>query len=276
MPSKAQLQPPAKNPKASPEPDSSTVPPAKERSEDWLGLELFLRQANNFRLALALYNDPAERDTVIREIADALEDDGIQVLALNLFEGSPRDNLLEHVKGAVEQADPNRRLVVMVVNLESRVEYAPELSVSGDPGVEFLATANLQRDLFAKVCPGPLVIWMTELLERAFVKQAPDLWHWRSHTFDFRTRPRPWKIEESRREHPLARIEQLEEELAAYRIERRNRGTMKCRRSTLVGGRGWSPAKLRWIRREIREGSGYETWPVVRFGRESELLADPA
>ncbi len=33
---------------------------------------------------------------------------------------------------------------------------------------------------------------------------------------------------------------------------------------------------LRWIRREIWEGSGYESWPVVRLGRESELLADPA
>ncbi len=71
----------------------------------------------------------------------------------------------------------------MAVNLE----YAPELTFACDSGVEFLANANLQRYLFARVCPGPLVIWMTELLERAFVKQAPDLWHWCSHRFDFRT-----------------------------------------------------------------------------------------
>ena len=33
---------------------------------------------------------------------------------------------------------------------------------------------------------GRLVIWVSDLLEPAMAKWAPDLWHWRSHVFDLR------------------------------------------------------------------------------------------
>ena len=68
---------------------------------------------------------------------------------------------------------------------------------------------------------------MTELLERAFIKQAPDLWQWRSHVFDLRTRVlRDRALAESDgrtlrsndyRLHPEIRLDRLGEELAAYR-----------------------------------------------------------
>src|SRR5207253_124690 len=135
--------------------------------------------------------------------------------------------LLARVEETAKLAPPNERFAIMVVNLEKRVDYSPELTGSTGTGAELLQTANLHRELFPNAFPGVLVIWMTELLERAFIRYAPDLWHWRSHVFDFRTRqsPSPKIGTQSDRPprsddfqlHPAERLRRLEEELAAYR-----------------------------------------------------------
>jgi|GEM_PF-2044266 len=191
------------------------------------GMEIFLQQTHDFRLALALHNDPVERDQYIRTLADLLAPRNIQVLVLDLLTASQEHTLLGRVKELLKQAAPDKRPAIMVVNLETRVDYTPELHLPGSPGTDFLNTANLHRDLFTQACPAPLVIWMTELLERAFVTQATDLWHWRSHLFDLRTRTRPstppispegkpWSSDDHRL-HPEDRLAKLEEELTAYR-----------------------------------------------------------
>lgn len=201
---------------------------AAKSAVDRRGLSLFLQQAVGFRLALALYNDLMERDSVIRSISEELAPAGIRVLTLDLRQVGEK-SLLSHIKELVAGAKiaESERVAIMVVNLEGRVDYAPELGAHGEPGTEFLATANLHRDLLPGVCPAPLVLWMTELLERAFVQYAPDLWHWRNHVFDLRV-PRI-QSEEARavkdeklksyddRLHPEDRLYRLEEELAAYR-----------------------------------------------------------
>ena len=66
------------------------------------------------------------------------------------------------------------------------MSYNPELSNGQDRKSGYLATANLQRDLWSTTFDGPVVIWVSELLEPAMAKWAPDLWHWRSHVFDLR------------------------------------------------------------------------------------------
>ncbi|HRH95067.1 MAG TPA: tetratricopeptide repeat protein, partial [Prosthecobacter sp.] len=163
----------------------------------------------------------------MRELTEALAVEKIDLRVIDLFSPSFAHTLLDHVKAAVAPAQPDQRLALMIINLESRVEYNPELHQSGSPGLEFLATANLHRELFEAACPFPLVIWMTELLERAIVKQAPDLWQWRSHVFDLRTRERPVETftapdgrplrSDDNRLHPDIRLQRLEDELAAYR-----------------------------------------------------------
>ena len=220
MPAKAQAE--KKTSRArKPQPPS----PEKERR----GLSIFLRQVREFRLALALYNDPAERDRLIRALAEELAPDGLRVLTLDLREGEMERTLLARVEALVKSAAlaPGERVCVMVVNLEGCIDYSPELAQPDGPGTAFVETANFHRELFPKVCPGPLVIWMTELLERAFVRHAPDLWHWRSHVFDLRTRragcdDRPMVEQQSMendddRLHPEERLRRLEEELVAYR-----------------------------------------------------------
>jgi tetratricopeptide (TPR) repeat protein len=76
-----------------------------------------------------------------------------------------------------------------LVNLENRVNYNPELVSTQDSKSAYLATANLQRDLWSTTFNGPVLIWVSELLEAAMAKWAPDLWHWRSHVFDLRKTP---------------------------------------------------------------------------------------
>jgi tetratricopeptide (TPR) repeat protein len=193
------------------------------------GLSIFLRQTSEFRLALALYNDVLVRDATVRSISDELAREGIRVLTLDLREPAGERTLLARVESLVNEVElsARRRVVVMVINLEGCVDYAPELAQPGGPGVAFLETANLHRELFSRACPGPMVIWMTELLERAFIRYAPDLWHWRSHVFDLRTRHKPAgemaTVEsppmrnDDERLHPEVRLRRLEEELAAYR-----------------------------------------------------------
>jgi tetratricopeptide (TPR) repeat protein len=202
------------------------VPKAQDNAER-RGLELFLRQRTGFHFALALYNDPLERAACVQELAASLAAEKIELRIIDLLQPSPARTLLEHVEAAARTTSPDQRLALVILNLESRVDYNPELHQPGSPGLEFLATANLHRELFEKSCPFPIVLWMTELLERALVKQAPDLWQWRSHVFDLRTRERPLETltepdgrrlkSDDDRLHPEIRLHRLEEELVAYR-----------------------------------------------------------
>lgn len=212
------------------------MPTAEEVDRARRELEVFLRQAQGFRLALALHNDPVERDGFIKSIAAELEKSAIKVLILDLHQPSPQRTLLARVRETLQQSREGQPVIMMVVNLEGCVEYNPELHSSGGSDTEFLATANLQRDRFPVDCPAPVVIWMTELLERAFVKQAPDLWHWRSHVIDLRTRQVPVDTistdgqplrNDDHRLHPKVRIDRLEEELAAYRKAGSRRDEMR-------------------------------------------------
>jgi tetratricopeptide (TPR) repeat protein len=188
---------------------------------------LFLQQTAEFRLALALYDDVIVRDTLIRSTEKQLAGAGVRVITLDLGEPSEARTLLSRIEVLLRNLEPSQRFAVMVVNLESRVDYAPEISLGPGPNTAFLETANLHRELFPETCRGPLVLWMTELLERAFTRYAPDLWHWRSHVFDLRRRgpSHHQTLDGAEAEstvidsqmHPEDRLRRLEEELAAYR-----------------------------------------------------------
>ncbi len=210
----------------------SAQPPAAALSEEAQGerreLAIFLRQVAEFRLVLALYDDAVVRDALIRDLAGEQAGEGVRVLTLDLREPATGRTLLARVEALAKTAAPGERIALMVVNLETCIDYSPELARPGGPGTAFVEAANFHRDLFPAACPGPLVLWMTELLERAFVTHAPDLWHWRSHVFDLRTRRREPQdaaaAEKARalpsndfRLHPADRLSRLEEELSAYR-----------------------------------------------------------
>lgn len=158
---------------------------------DLRGLEIFLTQTRGFRLALALHDDMRVRDEVNRYLQKKLQASGVDLLLVDLYKESAETSLLGSAAAAFSAytAKPRRadgRAALALVNLESRVNYNPELCNGEDHKSAYLATANLQRDLWPATFDGPVLIWMSELLEPAMAKWAPDFWHWRSHVFDLR------------------------------------------------------------------------------------------
>lgn len=158
---------------------------------DLRALEIFFTQTRGFRLVLALHDDMRVRDRVNQHLQEKLQANGIDVLLVDLRTQSPDISLLGSAAAAfaAHQAKPrlaDSRAALVLVNLENRVNYNPELCNGEDQKSAYLATANLQRDLWPASFDGPVLIWMPELLEPALAKWAPDLWHWRSHVFDLR------------------------------------------------------------------------------------------
>ncbi|CAN5317295.1 hypothetical protein BH10PSE16_BH10PSE16_09590 [soil metagenome] len=158
---------------------------------DLRGLEIFLTQTRGFRLALALHDDMRMRDQVNQYLQEKLQASGVDLLLVDLHKESAETSLLGSAAAAfaAHSAKPRRadgRAALALVNLENRVNYNPELCNGEDQKSAYLATANLQRDLWPSTFDGPVLIWMSELLELAMAKWAPDLWHWRSHVFDLR------------------------------------------------------------------------------------------
>ena len=158
---------------------------------DLRALEIFFTQTRGFRLALALHDDMRVRDRVNQHLQEKLQVSGVDLLLVDLRTQTPDTSLLGSAAAAfaAHQAKPrlaDSRAALVLVNLESRVNYNPELCNGEDQKSAYLATANLQRDLWPTTFDGPVLIWMPELLEPALAKWAPDLWHWRSHVFDLR------------------------------------------------------------------------------------------
>ncbi|MCX7257151.1 MAG: tetratricopeptide repeat protein [Polaromonas sp.] len=158
---------------------------------DLRGLEIFLTQTRGFRLALALHDDMRVRDQINRYLQEKLQASGVDLLLVDLRTESAETSLLGSAATAfaAHSAKPgltDGRAALTLVNLESRVNYNPELCNREEQKSAYLATANLQRDLWPATFDGPVLIWMSELLEPAMAKWAPDLWHWRSHVFDLR------------------------------------------------------------------------------------------
>ncbi|MDP1686252.1 hypothetical protein, partial [Hydrogenophaga sp.] len=104
---------------------------------------MFLRQRSGFHLALALYNDPLERAACLQDLKESLAAEKIELRVIDLLQPSAARTLLQHVEAAARPSQPDQRLAVGIINLESCVDYNPELHQPGSPGLEFLATANL-------------------------------------------------------------------------------------------------------------------------------------
>jgi tetratricopeptide (TPR) repeat protein len=207
-------------------PSENSNPAQSEIETEQRSLDLFLSNQYGFRLGLALYNDVVARRAHIEQTRTALAAKTIELVVVDLQTFDKEEQLLACVQKQIESLylSAEQRLAVIVLGLEGRVNYSPELSDYDTREGRFLANANFQRELWPQGCPYPTVLWMTESLERAFVAQAPDLWHWRSQVFDLRAfvAPaldlilQPYGSQAFHLAHPASRIPHLEESLAAY------------------------------------------------------------
>ncbi len=275
-----------------PSPNPARTNPAQTlaaRERELRGMEIFVGQViGQFRLALALHNDPLVRDARIQELSSKLRAQSIQVIVADLDLQAGAGTLLDQVKIAVSKTEPGFRPAIMLVNLENKVAYNPELPGNPSEEVDYLHTANFHRELFVAACPCPLIIWVTELLELAFVKQAPDLWHWRSHVFDLRVssssmdelledevgQPQPGQSTNNLKQ----RIEKLLEELVAYRENGQDFeemrtlsriGSARLEAGDFVLARRDHQAVLQMAQRQQNPG-----WQIAAMGNLGSALAE--
>ncbi|NJL29657.1 MAG: tetratricopeptide repeat protein [Thermoanaerobaculia bacterium] len=147
-------------------------------------LELFLLDAQGFRMAIATYDFPVTRDEVIQSLRERLELRGLHFTTLDFRHHREERNPLRKIEQHLNSLDlqASDRLVVMIVALEVTFEY-PTADKNSQKDVEALANLNIQRERFPEVCPFPIVFWLNQLAASALARFAPDFWHWRSASF---------------------------------------------------------------------------------------------
>ncbi|PYS80037.1 MAG: hypothetical protein DMF66_00665 [Acidobacteria bacterium] len=158
-----------------------------------------LDYAEGFWLGFAKSNAPAQRHRLAALCKDLLEPLKVRVLEIELTE--PVTDLLPVLRERLAQeravhaddatsdngsATPGEahatasehKLAIFVYGLEhsipSREAYPPLLS-----------SLNLNRELFRRQVPHPLLLWLPEYALTALARKAPDFWAWRSGLYEF-------------------------------------------------------------------------------------------
>ncbi len=175
---------------AEPAADAAKAAPTDPHDRELRGLALTLTDGTGFRLAIATFGDTGVRDALIDRLAATLTAAGAALSCLDVAllvpaadqvarqEFSLLAALRRHYEGlAVGQ--PGGRIAISVAGLE---QFISEFS---EGGFDVLQLANLQRELFPRACPVPIVIWLPPWATTLLAQEAPDLWHWRTATFDF-------------------------------------------------------------------------------------------
>jgi tetratricopeptide (TPR) repeat protein len=170
------------NPETSAEPDDVVI----------RRLVRALDYAEGFWLGFAKSNTYAQRRRVAALCKDLLEPLKIRVVEIELTEPVTdllpilRERLARERDAHDEDTPPEEanatasqpKFVIFVYGLEhsipSKEAYPPLLS-----------SLNLNRELFLRQAPHPLVLWMPDYALTALARKAPDFWAWRSGLYEF-------------------------------------------------------------------------------------------
>jgi len=147
---------------------------------------IYLPLVQDFRLTVALFGNPMRRDHWHAQLTAALAEQNVQLTLLTIpTDSEPRllDLLQQHA--ATHPAPLGWQRTIAVAGIENHTPDAASVTSLNRPDCPFLTQANLSRDLFPHACPCPLLLWLTETVAAAMASYAPDLWDWRSQTFDF-------------------------------------------------------------------------------------------
>jgi len=219
-----------RKPRPRPEPDGN----ARELRK----LALFLEQGDGFRLGLVTTDTHPTRQRELDRLSAAVADRPVHLTRLELGSTLNEELLLRRLEAHLaEHPTPEGKTpAVMVLGIESLLDYR-EL----DPGTPnpqpILRNANAQRDAYPRLCPAAVVLWLLPTATAIFAREAPDLWHWRSGTFDF--------------DGPKVEKLALEMLHANMRVLERERLT--------VGEKGERIALLREILQELRSSDDRDT-----------------
>lgn len=177
-------------------PDSSPSPSVErvtevsvDKERELRRLRVFQQDASGFRLGLAVFTYPKERDQLLTRLRESLSSNRVRLSVLDVSAAPAESTLLDLVRAhrELETIPEGWREALHLVGLESRLAFQHLPGPSDDPGLSFFAEANLHRESLARACPAALILWLTESASLALGQAAADLWHWRSASFDFTT-----------------------------------------------------------------------------------------
>ena len=162
-----------------------------ENTLNILELAVFVEESAGFRLGLATYDVPETRDTYLQRLAEAVADRPVHLTQLDLTRSSGEESLLKRLREHLQAhpAPDGKHPAVMVVGLEAAIDFRRTPDGHQARGGPLLHNANLQRDAFPRLCPAPVVLWLSPFATTAFAQAAPDLWHWHSGSFTFTGSP---------------------------------------------------------------------------------------
>jgi tetratricopeptide (TPR) repeat protein len=190
--------------------------------EVWQFLLAFLRMSTNFKFAFAEINFPPDSDTLITELMNHPDCDGIHFLVVNL--DNPNllfvlDELKKAVRNTQQKAD--KKTVLIVKGMEKSIGTNKDF-----PAV--LTNLNYARDNFLLVLPYPILFLLPEYAVNRLAQFAPDFWSWTTANFKFQTTERVlnWAMQETSSDltknrvyaesEQIARIDLLERLLQEY------------------------------------------------------------
>jgi tetratricopeptide (TPR) repeat protein len=197
-----------------PRPRRSPKQAKAKRDENDLSLRelvVFLEQGDGFHLGLAYVDSFETRQTILRRLTALMADRPVALSVLDLGKLPGEELLLTRLKEHVRDhpAPEGKKPAVMVVGLEALLDYRDVHPYLPAPQ-PILRNANFQRDAFPHLVPATVVLWLLPTASTLFAQEAPDLWHWRSGTFQFTGPPNTRRNQERAEiERPLIESDNL-------------------------------------------------------------------
>lgn len=153
--------------------DRKGKPPRAANDWHWKKLAVLAGTARGFSLAVVVCDQSKTAEIFLERLIQPSGSPDVEHTVLDLTQFPDERWLLERLTQHLTNLRPNdgQRLAVDVL--------------TGEPSLGLLQTANVQRDAFPRVCPYPLLLWVTERTAQRLAVEAPDLWDWRMATFEF-------------------------------------------------------------------------------------------
>ena len=165
---------------------------------------VFVSEGGEFRLAVALFPHPVRQTHWIQILVAEAEKEYVHLTVCTLQqEGDPRvfDVLNAHLRDV--PSHPAHTRAVIVTGISSHLPDASFSRLDASPRPRIAGELNLDRELFERHCPCPVILALTVTAHSQLLRHAPDLMHWCSQTFDFSEPQPPGEIISARGEFEL-------------------------------------------------------------------------
>jgi tetratricopeptide (TPR) repeat protein len=153
------------------------APGLLDRETEFAALARALELAGGFSLLFVLCNQAPQRRRLMNEARARLPRFTIQEIHFS----EPVNHLLDALRNQLATPLPD---AVFVNGLEHSLPV-----IADAPNTPFIANLNASRNLFPRIMPRPLVLWMPEYVLAAIARGAPDFFSIRSGVYAFAAEP---------------------------------------------------------------------------------------